>query len=48
MKWERPQLKFLKANYMDLGKKLQDMEIPLRGMEIALSFCTSHYKKTGE
>ncbi|KAF3449206.1 hypothetical protein FNV43_RR09934 [Rhamnella rubrinervis] len=41
MKWDRPQLKFLKANYMDLGKKLQDMEIPLRGMEIALSFCAS-------
>lgn len=41
MKWIRPQLICLKANYMDLGKKLQDMEIPLRGMEIALSFCTS-------
>lgn len=41
MKWERPQLKFLKANDIDLGKKLKDMEIPLRGMEIALSFCPS-------
>ncbi|KAH7514448.1 hypothetical protein FEM48_Zijuj11G0090700 [Ziziphus jujuba var. spinosa] len=41
MKWERPQLKFLKANDIDLVKKLQEMELPLRGMEISLSFCPS-------
>ncbi|XP_048320379.2 uncharacterized protein LOC107430524 [Ziziphus jujuba] len=41
MKWERSQLKFLKADDIDLGKRLKDMEIPLRGMEIALSFCPS-------
>lgn len=39
MKWERPQLIFLTPSWKDLGGKLQEMEIPLRGMEIALSFC---------
>ncbi|CAB4284474.1 unnamed protein product [Prunus armeniaca] len=41
MVWERPQMKFLKPNYMKLGEQLQETEIPLRGMEIALSSCSS-------
>ncbi|PON68615.1 fusaric acid resistance family protein [Parasponia andersonii] len=39
MAWERPQIKFLTPNLKDLGEKLQAMEIPMRGMEIALSVC---------
>ncbi|KAI9085756.1 hypothetical protein K1719_032170 [Acacia pycnantha] len=34
MRWERPQMR-------DFNDKLQDKEIPLRGMDIALSSCTS-------
>ncbi|KAM1798604.1 hypothetical protein ACFX12_032655 [Malus domestica] len=42
MVWERPHIKFLKPKYMDLGERLQETEVPLRGMEIALSSCSSH------
>ncbi|PON84674.1 P-hydroxybenzoic acid efflux pump subunit [Trema orientale] len=38
MAWERPSIKFLKSGLKDLGEKLQEVEVPLRGMEIALSF----------
>ncbi|XP_030925574.1 uncharacterized protein LOC115952546 [Quercus lobata] len=37
--WERPQLRFVTANSMDLGEKLGEMEIPIRGMEIAVTSC---------
>ncbi|KAL5550000.1 hypothetical protein UlMin_000176, partial [Ulmus minor] len=40
MVWERPQIIFLKPNCAELGEKLQDMEIPIREMERALSSCT--------
>ncbi|GLT92523.1 hypothetical protein SLE2022_103570 [Rubroshorea leprosula] len=39
--WERPQLRFREPNQLDLGKKLQDMEILIRGMELSLTSCTS-------
>lgn len=39
MTWERPDIKFLKPKWKDLGDKLQNMEIPIKGMEIASSFC---------
>ncbi|KAM2395655.1 hypothetical protein ACFX1X_032987 [Malus domestica] len=42
MVWEIPHIKFLKPKYMDLGERLQEMKVPLRGMEIALSSCSSH------
>ncbi|KAM0994051.1 hypothetical protein ACFX2I_009629 [Malus domestica] len=42
MVWERPHIKFLKPNYLDSGERLQEIEVPLRGMEIALSSCSSH------
>ncbi|KAE8099424.1 hypothetical protein FH972_017408 [Carpinus fangiana] len=41
MLWERPSLPFFRANCMDLGEMLQEMEIPIRGMEIALTSCQS-------
>ncbi|KAL5549998.1 hypothetical protein UlMin_000174 [Ulmus minor] len=40
MVWESPQIIFLKPNCAGLGEKLQDMEIPIREMERALSSCT--------
>ncbi|CAN6576376.1 unnamed protein product [Malus baccata var. baccata] len=42
MVWERPLIKFQKPNYLDSGERLQEIEVPLRGMEIALSSCNSH------
>ncbi|XWS71709.1 hypothetical protein CRYUN_Cryun03dG0162000 [Craigia yunnanensis] len=36
MKWEELPFKFLRPYYMNSGEKLQDIEIALRGMEIAL------------
>lgn len=41
MLWERPDIKFLRPNHKDLGEKLQEMEMPIRGMEMALSSCAS-------
>lgn len=41
MLWERPQIRFLKHNCMDLGEKLKELEIPIRGMELALTSCPS-------
>ncbi|GLT38903.1 hypothetical protein SLA2020_131190 [Shorea laevis] len=41
MMWERPHLRFRKPNCMDPGEKLQDMEILIRGMELALTSCAS-------
>ncbi|KAE8099422.1 hypothetical protein FH972_017406 [Carpinus fangiana] len=40
MLWERPQMKFLKRSCIDQGEKLQHIEIPIRGMEMALTSCT--------
>ncbi|KAL6277867.1 hypothetical protein ACE6H2_021468 [Prunus campanulata] len=40
--WERPKLRnILKPTCMDLGEKLQDIEMPLRGIEIAATSCPS-------
>jgi len=36
MKWEKLPFKFLRTYYMNSGDRLQDIEIALRGMEIAL------------
>ncbi|KAL5581042.1 hypothetical protein UlMin_013484 [Ulmus minor] len=36
MQWERPPLKFLKPVCNNPGEKIQDLEVPLRGMEMAL------------
>ncbi|XP_062005669.1 uncharacterized protein LOC133722823 [Rosa rugosa] len=41
MLWERPDIKFLRPNHRELGHKLQEMEIPIKGMEMALSSCSS-------
>nr|XP_023905499.1 uncharacterized protein LOC112017264 [Quercus suber]POF19618.1 hypothetical protein CFP56_39067 [Quercus suber] len=41
MQWERPQTKFLKTRYINLGEKLQHMELPIRGMEMALNCSTA-------
>ncbi|XP_030475622.2 uncharacterized protein LOC115692801 [Syzygium oleosum] len=39
--WERPGIRFLKPNYVNLGERLQEIELPLRGMEMALNSCSS-------
>ncbi|XP_041026775.1 uncharacterized protein LOC121266968 [Juglans microcarpa x Juglans regia] len=39
--WERPQRKFLKRSCIDPVEKLQLMEIPIRGMEMALANSTN-------
>ena len=41
MQWERPQTKFLKTRYINPGEKLQHMELPIRGMEMALNCSTA-------
>ncbi|KAK7336962.1 hypothetical protein VNO77_17516 [Canavalia gladiata] len=41
MRWERLQTRIFSPHWVDLEEKLQDLEIPIRGMEIALSSCTS-------
>ncbi|XP_061341495.1 uncharacterized protein LOC133287827 [Gastrolobium bilobum] len=41
MHWERPQKKIFNPHYVDREEDLQDLEIPLRGMDIALSSYTS-------
>ncbi|OMO97175.1 hypothetical protein COLO4_14833 [Corchorus olitorius] len=38
MLWEKPRFRFLKPNS---GEKLQEMEMPIRGMELALTTCTT-------
>ncbi|PSR98262.1 P-hydroxybenzoic acid efflux pump subunit AaeB like [Actinidia chinensis var. chinensis] len=35
--WERPQIRTLKPHFTNPGDRLQDMEIPVRGMEMALT-----------
>ena len=34
-------MKFLSNSYLNLGERLQELEIPLRGMEMALSTTSS-------
>ena len=41
VKWERLPLKFLRNFYLNPGERLQELEIPLRGMEIALTSTSS-------
>ncbi|KAJ6424969.1 hypothetical protein OIU84_025692 [Salix udensis] len=41
VKWERLPLKFLRNSNLNLGERLQELEIPLRGMEMALSTTSS-------
>ncbi|KAK6290442.1 hypothetical protein POUND7_001983 [Theobroma cacao] len=41
MLWEKPRFRFLKPKRSDPGEKLQEMEMPIRGMEVALSTCIS-------
>ncbi|PKI39385.1 hypothetical protein CRG98_040251 [Punica granatum] len=41
MLWERPDIRFLRPNYMHLAERFQEMELPLRGMELALNSCSS-------
>ncbi|TXG74021.1 hypothetical protein EZV62_002600 [Acer yangbiense] len=43
MKWERLPFRFLRSYYMNPVEKLQDLEIPLRGMEMAVSNSTLSY-----
>ncbi|KAK3206221.1 hypothetical protein Dsin_020267 [Dipteronia sinensis] len=43
MKWERLPFRFLRSYYMNPVVKLQDLEIPLRGMEMAVSNSTLSY-----
>ncbi|XP_044504696.1 uncharacterized protein LOC123224958 [Mangifera indica] len=39
--WERPQIRMLKSKCINPGEKLQELEIPIRGMELALNSCRS-------
>ncbi|XWS53151.1 hypothetical protein CRYUN_Cryun11dG0133100 [Craigia yunnanensis] len=41
VKWEKLPFKFLRPYYMNSGEKLQDIEMALRGMEIALEITPS-------
>ncbi|KAJ7972538.1 p-hydroxybenzoic acid efflux pump subunit aaeB [Quillaja saponaria] len=41
MLWERPQVRFFKPKSVNPGQKLQDMEISVRGMDIALTYFPS-------
>ncbi|KAA3464871.1 FUSC_2 domain-containing protein [Gossypium australe] len=41
MLWEKPWLRFLKPKRSDPGEKLKEMDMPIRGMEWALTNCTS-------
>ncbi|MBA0677478.1 hypothetical protein Goari_018884 [Gossypium aridum] len=41
MLWEKPWLRFLKPKRSDPGEKLQEMDMPIQGMEWALTTCTS-------
>ncbi|KAH1123376.1 hypothetical protein J1N35_006536 [Gossypium stocksii] len=41
MLWEKPWLRFLKPKRSDPGEKLQEMDMPIQGMEWALTSCTS-------
>ncbi|XVE96855.1 hypothetical protein REPUB_Repub02eG0259300 [Reevesia pubescens] len=38
---EKPWLRFLKPKRSDPGEVLEEMEMPIRGMELALNICTS-------
>lgn len=42
MKWERLPINFFKPHYMNLGERLQEVDINLKGMELALS-CTKSF-----
>lgn len=41
MHWERPQSIIFNSHCIDTEEKLQDLDIPIRGMDIALSSCKS-------
>uniref|UniRef100_A0A6N2KDE1 Integral membrane bound transporter domain-containing protein n=1 Tax=Salix viminalis TaxID=40686 RepID=A0A6N2KDE1_SALVM len=41
VKWERLPLRFLRNFYSNPGERLEELEIPLRGMEMALTSCTA-------
>ncbi|TYI44793.1 hypothetical protein ES332_A01G262900v1 [Gossypium tomentosum] len=41
MLWEKPWLRFLKPKRSDPGEKLKEMDMPIQGMEWALTNCTS-------
>ncbi|KAJ7947678.1 p-hydroxybenzoic acid efflux pump subunit aaeB [Quillaja saponaria] len=42
MQWERLPLKFLRPHHASLGERLQELDTPLRGMEMALSSIHSY------
>lgn len=48
MLWERPQMKFLKRNCIDQGENLQHIEIPIKGMEMALTCISCPVSMMGE
>ncbi|GMJ08462.1 hypothetical protein like AT2G28780 [Hibiscus trionum] len=39
--WEKPWLRFLKPERLDPGEKLEETNMPIRGMELALTTCSS-------
>ncbi|KAK4755202.1 hypothetical protein SAY87_008959 [Trapa incisa] len=41
MIWERPDIQLLRQNYKRLAERFQEMELPIRGMELALNSCSS-------
>ncbi|KAK9169917.1 hypothetical protein Syun_002057 [Stephania yunnanensis] len=41
MQWERPLSIFMKPRYLNSSDRLQALELPLKGMEIALTSCPS-------
>ncbi|XP_038717511.1 uncharacterized protein LOC120010750 [Tripterygium wilfordii] len=43
MKWEKLPFNFLRSYYINPSQKLQELEIPLRGMEMALTATTTSF-----
>ncbi|KAM7259755.1 hypothetical protein ACFE04_015496 [Oxalis oulophora] len=43
MKWERLPFKFLRFYQMNTGERLQALDLPLRGMEMAVTTCTNTF-----
>ncbi|KAK8496726.1 hypothetical protein V6N12_019854 [Hibiscus sabdariffa] len=39
--WEKPWLRFLKPEHSEPGEKLQEMNMPIQGMELALTTCST-------
>ncbi|KAI4318993.1 hypothetical protein MLD38_032644 [Melastoma candidum] len=47
MLWERPDIRFLKPGHMEFEKRITEVELPLRGMEMALASSPSLLARIG-